>query len=104
MFLPLNALLRLLLGVIEFFLITRFLLKLLGANPAAPFVRWIYETSGSMLEPFSNAFPPARGEGFVFDFNALFGLFMYIFGAYLITELIALLDHFARRWKTDSGR
>lgn len=104
MFLPLTALIRLLLGVIEFFLITRFLLKLLGANPAAPFVRWIYETSGSMLEPFSNAFSSARVEGFVFDFNALFGLFMYVFGAYLITEIISLLDHFTRRWKTDVSR
>lgn len=101
MFPPLSALLRLLLGVIEFFLVARFLLKLLGANPAAPFVRWIYETSGSMLEPFSNAFPVARVEGFIFDFNALFGLFAYVFGAYLITELTSFLDHFTRRWKTD---
>lgn len=104
MFLPINAVLKLLLGVIEFFLITRFLLKLLGANPAAPFVRWIYETSGSILEPFSNAFPPSRVEGLIFDFNALFGLFMYIFGAYLITEFISFLDHFTRNWKTESRR
>lgn len=99
---PLNALIRLLLGVIEFFLITRFLLKLLDANPATPFVRWIYETSDSILKPFSNMFPSARMEGFIFDFNALFGLFVYIFGAYLITELISYLDYFANRWKTDA--
>ncbi len=104
MFLSINAVLRLLLGVIEFFLITRFLLKLLGANPSTPFVRWIYETSGSILEPFSNTFPTSRVEGLVFDFNALFGLFVYIFGARLITEFVSFLDHYTRSWKVENHR
>lgn len=102
MLFPIRTLIQFLLGIIEFFLIARFLLKLFGANPAAPFVSWIYETSDSMLEPFSQAFPTTRIEGFVFDFNTLFGLFVYILGAYLLTEFILFVERFGRGWKGSS--
>ena len=104
MLLPIRTLIQFLLGIIEFFLIARFLLKLFGANQAAPFVNWIYDTSDSMLEPFSRAFPTTRIEGFVFDFNALFGLFVYIFGAYLLTEFIVFVERFGRGWKGEGER
>ena len=44
-------------GIIEFLLSLRILLKLLGASPKAPFVVWVYETTRPLLAPFEGMFP-----------------------------------------------
>lgn len=80
-------------GVIEFLIGMRVLLKLFGANPTAPFVNWVYETSAPILAPFLGMFPaPKLQGGFVIEFSALFGLLAYAFVAYGITELIKNLE------------
>lgn len=43
-------------GVIEILLISRFVLKLLGANPDSGFVDFIYSVSGALTAPFDNIF------------------------------------------------
>lgn len=69
----------------------RFLLKLFGANPAAMFTRWIYETSQPLLHPFAGMFPVAVDGRFVFDFSTLFAIAIYSLVGYLITELVVYL-------------
>lgn len=43
-------------GAIEILLISRFVLKLLGANPNSGFVDFIYSVSGTLTAPFDNIF------------------------------------------------
>lgn len=93
MFTPVTFLVNLVIGAIEFFLGIRFLLRLFGANPAAPFVEWTYAMTTPLLAPFDNVFPTARIEGFVFDFTTLFALFVYVFMGYLVLQLIAYINH-----------
>ena len=96
MFALVRVLVSVLIGAIEFFLGVRFLLRLFGANGSAPFVRWIYDMSEPLIAPFSNIFPNARIDGFVFDFTTLFALFIYVFMGYLVMELIAYINYTTR--------
>lgn len=77
-----------LIAVTESLLGVRFFLKLLGASDAAPFVRWIYETSQSLLEPFANMFPsPSIGRLFVVEFTTLFAMIVYAAVGYFAVRL-----------------
>lgn len=96
MFTPIQLMVNVVIGAIEFFLGVRFLLRLFGANPNAPFVNWVYDMSAPLLAPFNNIFPNSRIEGFVFDFTTLFALFVYVFVGYLIMELIAYINYSGR--------
>ena len=65
----------------------RILLKFFGANPAAPFVLWVYQTSKPLLAPFEGIFPSAVTQGgFVLEISALFALLVYGFLAYVVAE------------------
>jgi uncharacterized protein YggT (Ycf19 family) len=92
MFTPIGALVSMVIGAIEFFLGLRFLFRLFGANPTAPFVSWIYEMTAPLVAPFSNIFPTPKVEGFVFDFTTLFALFVYVFIGYLVLQFIAYIS------------
>lgn len=82
-----------LLSLIELALVTRFILKMLAASPNAPFVRWLYDMTDPLLQPFMLAFPtPAVRGGYVLEFTTLFAIFVYAFAAYLIQEILELLD------------
>lgn len=100
MFAPIQVLVNVVVVAIEFFLGIRFLLRLFGANPAAPFVQWIYDMTQPLLVPFNNIFPTSRVEGFVFDFTTLFALLVYVFIGYLVMELIAYLNYSGRSRNT----
>lgn len=50
-------------GLIEGLLMLRVVLKLFGANAAAPFVHWLYGVTAPLLAPFSGAFPAPALEG-----------------------------------------
>lgn len=77
-------------GIIEFFLGFRFLFKLFGANPSAPFVRWLYDVTDPLLNPFRNIFPSPRLEGvYVVEFTTLVALLIYMLIGYLILRLIS---------------
>ena len=65
-------------GFIELIIGLRFVLRLLGANPANEFVNWIYQWSSPFVSPFAGIFgqsATATGEGIVttsvFDWTAL---------------------------------
>lgn len=83
-------------SVIEFILALRILLKLLGANTAAPFVRWLYATSQPLLTPFEGIFPSAAlTGGFTLEASALFALLAYGFLGFLLQSvIIRLIPHY----------
>lgn len=89
----LNDLASFVIGLVEILLVFRFVLKLLGASPAAPFVAWVYDMSQPLLQPFLFAFPaPSVRGGFVLEFTTLFAIFAYAFLGYLIQEVLELIS------------
>ena len=71
----------------------RILLKFFGANPATPFVDWVYETSAPLLAPFVGIFPnPSLEGGFVIEISALFALIIYAIIGSVLEDFIARLE------------
>ena len=93
----LEALIQFILWLIEVFLGSRFLFQLFGANPAAPFVNWLYGTTDPLLNPFRNIFPASHIKaGLIIDFNILIAMVIYLIFGYIIMELIAVIRWSAR--------
>ncbi|MFS8159161.1 MAG: YggT family protein, partial [Candidatus Roizmanbacteria bacterium] len=68
----------------------RILLKFLGANPTTPIVNWLYETTGSLIAPFSGIFPNPKLSGFfTIDVAAIIALVVYSLIAYVVLGLIS---------------
>jgi uncharacterized protein YggT (Ycf19 family) len=65
------------LGVIQVLLGLRFLMRLLAANPANPFVSFIYTLSGIFVAPFQTIFPTPGGGGSVLEISTLFAMIIY---------------------------
>lgn len=72
------------LGFLEGIIVIRFILRLIGANPASGFVDWIYDWSTPLVKPFAGIFgqeSTVAGPGVVtqsvFDWTALIALVVY---------------------------
>ncbi|CAN5283760.1 hypothetical protein BH10PAT2_BH10PAT2_3280 [soil metagenome] len=81
-----------LVSLLEFILMARFLLKLLGASSASQAVVWVYQTSEPLLKPFTLAFPAATEQrGGMLEYNTLFALFVYAFIGYAAEAVLTIL-------------
>ncbi len=79
-------------GAVETILGLRFILRLFGANPDNGFVSWVYEMSGTLLEPFRGVFPTKVFENdIVIDFTTLFAMLVYALVGMLVVWIIAAL-------------
>jgi uncharacterized protein YggT (Ycf19 family) len=88
-----NYLINIIIGVAQFFLGLRVLLKLFGASSTAPFVQWVYNTSQSLLYPFEGIFPTTTIEGrFVIEFSALFALIIYSLVGHFLNHLVFTIE------------
>lgn len=83
-------------GFIELLLGLRFVLRLLGANPASGFVQWVYEWSAPFVAPFVNIFgqdTPITGEGVVttsvFDWSALVAFIVVAAATSLLARIVS---------------
>ncbi len=65
------------LGVIEALLAFRFVLKLLGANPAAGFSHFIYSVSYPLAAPFLSVFRITQVSGSVFEWTTVLAMIVY---------------------------
>lgn len=83
----------LLFGLLEALLAFRFVFRLLGANPAAGFVRFIYNITDPFISPFVGIFGTASNPGVstvsVFEPATLIAMAVYALVAWLIVRLIA---------------
>jgi hypothetical protein len=79
-----------LLGLLEALLAFRFVLKLLAANPAAGFTRFIYAASYPFAEPFLNVFRISRVEGSIFEWTTLLAMLVYWLLAWGIVKLFLM--------------
>ena len=87
-----TGLISLIVGIAEAILTFRFLLRLLGANPATPFVHWLYDVSELVLAPFRGIFPsPFIQPGYVFEFATLFAIMAYAIFGYIVIAAIEYL-------------
>ncbi|MFN7160014.1 MAG: YggT family protein [Candidatus Gracilibacteria bacterium] len=78
------------LGLIESLLLLRFVLKLLDANDAAGFTRFIYDTSGVLAAPFLAVFPANSVSGSVLEWSTLLAMLIYWLVAWAIVKLILM--------------
>ena len=81
-------------GVIEFLLLFRFILKVLGANPGSMFVSFIYAISSIFEMPFRGIFHSTAGTGIettsILEPSTVVALFVYLVIALGITQFIKL--------------
>lgn len=85
-------------GIVEFLLIIRVLLKFLGASTQAPFVRWIYETTTPLLSPFEGMFPTSSlTTSFVLEVSTLFALITFALIGMVIETIIHQLTLASRK-------
>jgi len=77
-------------GVIEVFLMLRFFLKMLGADPGAGFSRFIYGVTGVFAGPFYYVFKPAAVEGAVFEGSTILAMLVYLLFGWLIVKAIVM--------------
>ena len=87
----------LLFGILGGLLAIRFLLPLLGANPAAGFARFIYRIMTPFMAPFVGLFGPSRFAGNVFEWNLLVAIIVYALIAWVLAKAVWLLLGDSRR-------
>lgn len=106
MTIAISGFINFLFGLIMGLLGLRVILKLFGANAAAPFVNWVYSVTAPLLGPFKGAFPaPALEGGVIIEFTALFAMLVYALVAYLLLELVAQTNLLSvKRLKTSQKR
>jgi YggT family protein len=80
-------------SIIETLLMLRFILRLFGANAAAPFVNWVYETTYPLVSFFTGIFPNPNLQGvFVFEFATIFAIMAYILLYLLVVEVLSFFE------------
>lgn len=78
------------LGLLEILLAFRFVLKFLGANPAAGFTSFIYGTTYLFASPFLNVFRITRVEGSIVEWTTLLAMLVYWIIAWGIIKLFLM--------------
>jgi uncharacterized protein YggT (Ycf19 family) len=87
----------LLFGILEGLLGIRFVLELLGANPAAGFAQFIYTVTNPFLAPFAGLFGKAHFGGSVFDVSILVAILVYALIAWVLVKIAWLVMGDSRR-------
>jgi uncharacterized protein YggT (Ycf19 family) len=91
-----------LLDVLEVLLAFRFFLRLLAANPASPFVQFIYALTQPLVYPFTGIFPPIASQGSVLEWATLLAMVVYAIIAWGIVRLIWILSAHKEPLETDT--
>jgi YggT family protein len=81
----------LLFGILEGLILLRVFLKLIAANPANPFARFIYSLTDLFLWPFFGLTVTPSAEGIVFEIPSLIALIVYALIGWVIVRLVWLL-------------
>jgi hypothetical protein len=78
------------LAVMEILLAFRFMLKLLGANPAAGFTKFIYGATWLFAGPFQYVFNVSQVEGSIFEWSTLLAMAFYLVVAWMIVKAFVM--------------
>lgn len=89
------------LGVLEVLLAFRLVFKLLGANPASPFVAFIYSLTQIFIYPFTGIFPAAAANGLeaqaILEPTTIIAMIVYGVIAWGIVKLIGIMKESERK-------
>lgn len=77
-------------GVLEALIGIRFLLRLFGANPQAPFTAFLYDITDPFVAPFVGVFNAPQFEGNVFEPHSLLAIAVYALLAWLLVRVLWL--------------
>lgn len=91
-------------GVIEFLLALRFVFRLLGANPNAPFGAFIYGITAPFLAPFVGLFAIPQFDGSVIEIHSLVAIAIYALLSWLLVKLVWILFGETRHGYNSSRR
>src|SRR5688500_19004581 len=80
------------LWMIEIVLFLRFLLKLLGANPANEFIAFLYSLAGVLMGPFLDIFGVSSVNNMVLEPSVLVAMVFYAIVAYVLVAFVRLLN------------
>jgi uncharacterized protein YggT (Ycf19 family) len=86
-----NQVIYFIFGVINVLLAIRFVLLLLAANQASPFVNLIYGLSHPFVLPFQGIFGEPSFDSSVVEWSSLVGIIIYSLLAYGLTRLVELI-------------
>lgn len=79
-------------GVIEAFIAIRFVLKVIGANPASVFTQGVYGVSWVFVFPFNNVVSNSNlGGSSVIEWFSIVAVIVYMLVAWALARLISLL-------------
>lgn len=81
----------LLLGLLEAAFALRFMLKLLGANPANPFAMLLYNFTGVFLVPFVGLTATPAVAGVVFEFTTVIAMVVYALLGWLLERAVWII-------------
>lgn len=77
-------------GLMEVFLLLRFFMKLLGANPAAGFSQFIYGVTGVFAGPFYSVFKSTESGATLFEGSTLLAMLVYALFGWLIVKALVM--------------
>ena len=81
----------LLLSIFEALLALRFILKLIGANPASPFAVALYGFTGLFLYPFAGLIGTPAAGGMVLEISTLIAMLVYGLIAWAVERIIFVI-------------
>jgi uncharacterized protein YggT (Ycf19 family) len=87
----LSALIGFLFGILEGLIGIRILLKLIAANPANEFARFIYDVTAIFLAPFRGLTATPAAGGVVLEISSIIAMIIYALAAWAIIQLVWLL-------------
>jgi len=73
-------------------LLIRFALVLVGANPRADFMQWVFATTKPLLVPFKGLFNNVGAERYVLELNTIAAIVVYSILATLLIKLVDFLS------------
>ncbi len=78
-------------GVICGLLLIRLVLKLLGANPHAPFAGWTYNVTDFFLAPFHNVLPAIGNQQSLLEMSVVVAILVYALIGFAVGKLVAII-------------
>ena len=81
----------LLISIFEALLALRFVLKLIGANPASPFAAALYGFTGLFLYPFAGLIGTPAAGGMILEISTLIAMLVYALIAWAIERIIFVI-------------
>jgi YGGT family len=77
-------------GIIEGLIAIRFVLRVLGANPAAGFASFIYGITAPFLAPFVGMFGTPNFDGSVLELHSIVAIVVYALLAWVLAKIVKL--------------